>query len=160
MLSHLKNCLKSFFKKNHLEPLISPAAKNFFCKNPQTMSVLMLALKSSFLLILGETRLLSIQNSDWISPFVWDEHFYMTWRLMWEQELYPQLNPIPHSCLFIYTGMIFKFQIWHLKIPKIYPQKSQICSFWRSIWKNLHLTEIFTRAAPVVPVTNMRYGIS
>ena len=27
----------------------------------------------------------------------------------------------------------------------------------RSIWKNLHLTEFFTRAAPVVPVTNMRY---
>ena len=30
--------------------------------------------------------------------------------------------------------------------------------FLRSIWKNLHLTEFFTRAAPVVPVTNMRYG--
>ena len=26
------------------------------------------------------------------------------------------------------------------------------------MWKNLHLTEIFTRAAPVVPVTNMRYA--
>ena len=30
--------------------------------------------------------------------------------------------------------------------------------FFRSIWKNLHLTEFFTRAAPVVPVTNMRNG--
>ena len=31
--------------------------------------------------------------------------------------------------------------------------------FLRSIWKNLHLTEFFTRAAPVVPVTNMRYAL-
>ena len=29
--------------------------------------------------------------------------------------------------------------------------------FLRSIWKYLHLTEFLTRAAPVVPVTNMRY---
>ena len=64
---------------------------------------------------------------------------------------------ISHICHFLYTDRIFKFQILHLKIPQIYPQKSQICSFLRSIWKNLHLTEIFTRAAPVVPVTNMRY---
>ena len=32
--------------------------------------------------------------------------------------------------------------------------------FLRSIWKNLHLTEFFTRAAPVVPVTNMRYALT
>ena len=65
---------------------------------------------------------------------------------------------IPHICHFLYTGRIFKFQILHLKITRIYPKKSKICIFLRSIWKNLHLTEFFTRAAPVVPVTNMRYG--
>ena len=41
--------------------------------------------------------------------------------------------------------------ILHLKISKIYPKKSNICSFLRSIWKNLHLTEFFRR-------TNIRYG--
>ena len=32
--------------------------------------------------------------------------------------------------------------------------------FLRSIWKNIHLTEFFTRAVPVVPVTIMRYDPS
>ena len=58
----------------------------------------------------------------------------------------------------LYTGRIFKFQILHLKITKIYPKTRKYVIFLRSIWKNLHLTEFFTRAAPVVPVTNMRYG--
>ena len=70
----------------------------------------------------------------------------------------PLSQIIPHICHFLYTGRIFKFQILHLKITRIYPKKSKICIFLRSIWKNLHLTEFFTRAAPVVPVTNMRYG--
>ena len=39
---------------------------------------------------------------------------------------------IPHICHFLYTGRIFKFQILHLKMPKIYPQRSQICSFLAS----------------------------
>ena len=65
---------------------------------------------------------------------------------------------IPHICHLLYTGRIFKFQILHLKITKIYPKKRKYVIFLRSIWKNLHLTEFFTRAAPVVPVTNMRYG--
>ena len=66
---------------------------------------------------------------------------------------------IPHICHLLYTGRIFKFQILHLKITKIYPKTRKYVIFLRSIWKNLHLTEFFTRAAPVVPVTNMRYVI-
>ena len=64
---------------------------------------------------------------------------------------------IPHICHFLYTGRIFKFKILHLEITQIYPKKVKYVVFLRSIWKNLHLTEFFTRAAPVVPVTNMRY---
>ena len=67
----------------------------------------------------------------------------------------PQPSGIPHICHFLYTGRIFKFQILHPKITRIYPKKSKYVFFLRSIWKNLHLTEFFTRAAPVVPVTNM-----
>ena len=37
---------------------------------------------------------------------------------------------IPHICHFLYTGRIFKFQILHLKITKIYPKNSKICSFF------------------------------
>ena len=36
-------------------------------------------------------------------------------------------------------------------------KKVYYMQFLRSIWKILHLTEYFTRAAPVVPVTNIRY---
>ena len=39
-------------------------------------------------------------------------------------------HSIPDICHFLYTGRIFKFKILHLKIPKIYPQKSQMCSFF------------------------------
>ena len=67
---------------------------------------------------------------------------------------------IPHICHLLYTGRIFKFQILHLKITKIYPKTRKYVIFLRSIWKNLHLTEFFTRAAPVVPVTIMRYGLA
>ena len=65
---------------------------------------------------------------------------------------------IPHICHFLYTGRIFKFKILHLEITQIYPKKVKYVVFLRSIWKNLHPTEFFTRAAPVVPVTNMRYA--
>ena len=65
---------------------------------------------------------------------------------------------IPHICHFLYTGRIFKFKILHLEITQIYPKKVKYAVFLRLIWKNLHPTEFFTRAAPVVPVTNMRYG--
>ena len=41
------------------------------------------------------------------------------------------------------------------KIPKIYPKNSKTCSFLRSIWKILHLTELFYTGTAVVPVTNM-----
>ena len=69
-----------------------------------------------------------------------------------------RFTAIPHICHLLYTGRIFKFQILHLKITKIYPKKRKYVIFLRSIWKNLHLTDFFTRAAPVVPVTNMRYA--
>ena len=69
-----------------------------------------------------------------------------------------QVVDIPHICHLLYTGRIFKFQILHLKITKIYPKKRKYVIFLRSIWKNLYLTDFFTRAAPVVPVSNMRYG--
>ena len=36
-------------------------------------------------------------------------------------------------------------------------KKSNICIFFHSIWKNLHLTEIFYTDMSVVSVTNMRY---
>merc|ERR1739844_281502 len=36
----------------------------------------------------------------------------------------------PHICHFLYTGRIFKFKILHLKLTKIYPKKSKICSFF------------------------------
>ena len=65
---------------------------------------------------------------------------------------------IPHICHFLYTGRIFKFKMLHLEITQIYPKKVKYVVFLRSIWKNLHPTEFFTRAAPVVPVTNMRYA--
>ena len=39
-------------------------------------------------------------------------------------------HSIPDICHFLYTGRIFKLKILHLKIPKIYPQKSQMCSFF------------------------------
>merc|ERR1719500_2232594 len=71
-----------------------------------------------------------------------------------------KVETIPHICHLLYTGRIFKFQILHLKITKIYPKTRKYVIFLRSIWKNLHLTEFFTRAAPVVPVTNMRYAWS
>jgi len=67
---------------------------------------------------------------------------------------------IPHICHFLYTGRIFKFKILHLEITQIYPKKVKYVVFLRSIWKNLHPTEFFTRAAPVVPVTNMRYALN
>ena len=64
-----------------------------------------------------------------------------------------------HICHFFYTGRIFESQYF---TPKNYkkrhcPQKCKICSFLHSIWKILHRTESFTKAPPVVPVTNMRY---
>ena len=42
----------------------------------------------------------------------------------------PLKESIPHICHFLYTGRIFKFKILHLKITKIYPKKSKICSFF------------------------------
>ena len=79
--------------------------------------------------------------------------------ILYNHCLLSRVKGIPHICHFLYTGRIFKFQILHLKITQIYPTKSKICSFLRSIWKNLHPTEFFTRAVPVVPVTNMRYAL-
>ena len=38
-------------------------------------------------------------------------------------------------------------------------KKSNICIFFHSIWKNLHLTENFYTDMSVVSVTNMRYVI-
>ena len=59
---------------------------------------------------------------------------------------------IPHICHFFYTGRIFENQILHpkkrLKAPKTLKmslKKSNIRSFFHSIWKKLHLTEIFTQ---------------
>merc|ERR1712004_85356 len=71
---------------------------------------------------------------------------------------------IPHICHFFYTGRIFENQILHqkkrLKAPKTLKmslKKSNICIFFHSIWKNLHLTENFYTDMSVVSVTNMRY---
>ena len=57
---------------------------------------------------------------------------------------------IPHICHFFYTGRIFENQILHpkkrLKTPKTLKmslKKSNVCSFFHSIWKNLHLTVDF-----------------
>ena len=60
------------------------------------------------------------------------------------------LNIIHLICHFFYTGRIFENQILHpkkqLKTPKtlkISLKKSNVCSFFHPIWKNLHLTENF-----------------
>ena len=48
-----------------------------------------------------------------------------------------------------------------LKAPKTLKmslKKSNICIFFHSIWKNLHLTENFYTDMSVVSVTNMRYA--
>ena len=50
---------------------------------------------------------------------------------------------IPDICRFLYTGRIFKLKTLHPKIPKKYPKNSKICSCLHSIWKILHLTELF-----------------
>ena len=53
---------------------------------------------------------------------------------------------IPDICHFLYTGRIFNYKILHPKIPKNtqkYPKNSKIYSVSRSIWKILHLTELF-----------------
>ena len=44
--------------------------------------------------------------------------------------------------------------------PWTYPlgYKSKSMHFLRSIWKKVHLTEMFTQAPHVVPVTNIRFG--
>ena len=62
----------------------------------------------------------------------------------------PSMLYIPHICHFLYTDRIFENQILHpkkrLKAPKTLQmslKKSNICIFFHSIWKNLHLTEIF-----------------
>ena len=65
---------------------------------------------------------------------------------------------MPHICHFLYTGRIFKLQILHLKIAQFYPKNVKYVFFCVQCGKKLHLTEIFIRAAPVVPVTNMRYA--
>jgi len=72
---------------------------------------------------------------------------------------------IPHICHFFYTDRIFENQILHpkkrLKAPKTLKmslKKSNICIFFHSIWKNLHLTKNFYTDMSVVSVTNMRYA--
>merc|ERR1712198_350048 len=71
---------------------------------------------------------------------------------------------IPHICHFFYTGRIFESQTFtpknykiHPKITTNTPKKRKYALFLHFILKNLHLTYFFTRAPPVVPVTNMRY---
>merc|ERR1719500_2297322 len=51
-----------------------------------------------------------------------------------------KVETIPHICHLLYTGRIFKFQILHLKITKIYPKQSKICSFFA-----FNLKKIYTR---------------
>merc|ERR1711989_271582 len=72
---------------------------------------------------------------------------------------------IPHICHFFYTGRIFESQTFtpknykiHPKITTNTPKKRKYALFLHFILKNLHLTYFFTRAPPVVPVTNMRYA--
>ena len=74
---------------------------------------------------------------------------------------------IPHICHFFYTDRIFENQILHpkkrLKAPKTLKmslKKSNICIFFHSIWKNLHLTKFFYTDMSVVSVTNMRYDFT
>ena len=45
------------------------------------------------------------------------------------------------------------------KLQQIPPKREKHAVYLRLIWKNLHLTYFFTRAPPVVPVTNMRYDV-
>ena len=78
--------------------------------------------------------------------------------ILYNHCLLSRVKGIPHICHFLYTGRIFKFQILHLKITKIYPKKSKICSFFAFNLEKFTPDRIFTRAAPVVPVTNMRYA--
>ena len=73
---------------------------------------------------------------------------------------------IPHICHFFYTGRIFENQILHqkkttkgTKNTKNVSEKVKYMHFFHSIWKNLHLTEIFYTDMSVVSVTNMRYVV-
>ena len=55
----------------------------------------------------------------------------------------------------------FYTQKKRLKAPKklkMSLKKSNICIFFHSLWKNLHLTENFYTDMSVVSVTNMRYA--
>ena len=65
-------------------------------------------------------------------PLILKLFLFSLWDLSFTRGYFSdaQASLIPHICNFLFTGRIFKFQILHLKIPKIYPQKSQMCSFF------------------------------
>ena len=72
---------------------------------------------------------------------------------------------IPHICHFFYTDRIFenpnftpKKTTKGTKSTKNVSEKVKYMHFFHSIWKNLHLTEIFYTDVSVVSVTNMKYG--
>ena len=84
-----------------------------------------------------------------------------------KRSVFKSYKPIPHICHFLYTDRIFENQILHpkkqLKAPKTLKmslKKSNICIFFHSLWKNLHLTENFYTDMSVVSATNIRYAWS
>ena len=83
-----------------------------------------------------------------ISPFhlVYCCVTFATMMLMSEDDIHTHGANIPNICHFLYTGRIFNDKILHPKIYKNtqkYPKNSKIYSVSRSIWKILHLTELF-----------------
>ena len=102
--------------------------------------------------------------------FCQSNNYYKTsqeWRMLYRSFFDCQsLSLIPHICHFFYTGRIFENQILHpkkrLKAPKTLKmslKKSNICIFFTQSGKIYTWQKIFTQAPPVVPVTNMRYGV-
>ena len=88
---------------------------------------------------------------------------HLHWTVIDGFKIY-EVIAIPHICHFFYTGRIFESQTFtpknykiHPKITTNTPKKRKYALFLHFILKNLHLTYFFTRAPPVVPVTNMRY---
>ena len=68
---------------------------------------------------------------------------YLSFLLHWQDFRKPNFTP--------------KRRLKAPKTLKMSLKKSNICIFFHSIWKNLHLTENFYTDMSVVSVTNMRY---